>query len=61
MMKKVFQKSKANDVFYFPNWVSVENINPVTAKNHTFFDKSKYNLLYSGNIGEKQDLSLIHI
>jgi colanic acid biosynthesis glycosyl transferase WcaI len=55
MMQKVFQKSKANDVFYFPNWVSVENINPVTAKSHTFFDKSKYNLLYSGNIGEKQD------
>lgn len=55
MIKKTLEKSKLKDVFYFPNWVSIKNINPDTSKQHSYFDKSKFNILYSGNIGEKQD------
>jgi colanic acid biosynthesis glycosyl transferase WcaI len=55
MMSKVYEKSNSKDVFFFPNWVSVENINPENSKRHAYFNPSKYNLLYSGNIGEKQD------
>ena len=55
MMKKVREKSNQKDVFFFPNWVSIDNINPEKSKKHTYFNPLKYNLLYSGNIGEKQD------
>lgn len=55
MVKKVNEKSNSKDVYYFPNWVSLENINPHQSVDHSYFDKNKFNLLYSGNIGEKQD------
>lgn len=55
MLNKVHEKSNSKDVFLFPNWISVTNINPETSKKHHFFNALKYNLLYSGNIGEKQD------
>ena len=55
MLNKVHEKSDSKDVFLFPNWISVTNINPETSKKHRFFNPLKYNLLYSGNIGEKQD------
>lgn len=55
MIRKVYEKSNVKEVFYFPNWVSIDNINPSSAQPHPYFDSDKYNLLYSGNIGEKQD------
>lgn len=55
MIRKVYEKSNPKEVFYFPNWVSIENINPDNSEPHPYFDETKYNLLYSGNIGEKQD------
>lgn len=49
-------KLKTNkDFVYFPNWVSSTNINPVIYNPHSFFNPNKFSLLYSGNIGEKQD------
>jgi colanic acid biosynthesis glycosyl transferase WcaI len=55
MMNKIKQKSIETDSFYFPNWVSSEKINPETSSKHSFLNPDKFNLLYSGNIGEKQD------
>ncbi|WP_264560047.1 WcaI family glycosyltransferase [Flavobacterium sp. N2270] len=55
MMGKVYEKSNPKNTFFFPNWVSINNINPETSKKHNYFNPLKYNLLYSGNIGEKQD------
>ena len=55
MMEKAIEKTKFNSVFYFPNWVSVNNINPFIAKQHNYINPDKFTLLYSGNVGEKQD------
>lgn len=55
MIQKIYEKSNPKEVFYFPNWVSIDNINPNTSQHHPYFNSNKYNLLYSGNIGEKQD------
>lgn len=55
MLKKVKLKSIHNFPFYFPNWVSSEKINPKTSNKHRFINSEKFTLLYSGNIGEKQN------
>jgi len=55
MMIKLAQKSKVNPI-YFPNWIDYSMINPETAQeNKTFSSPTTFNILYSGNIGEKQD------
>lgn len=55
MLKKIQQKTNNKDVYYFPNWVSSEKINPTLAKKHRFFNEKVFSMLYSGNIGQKQD------
>lgn len=55
MMKKIEEKSKVDNLYYFPNWVSSNNINPDNYRLHKYISKEKFTLLYSGNIGEKQD------
>lgn len=55
MMEKAIKKTKFKSVFYFPNWVSVNNINPTIAEQHNYINPNKFTLLYSGNVGEKQD------
>ncbi len=55
MMDTVFEKTNIKDVYYFPNWVSANTINPLKATQHNFINPNKFTLLYSGNIGEKQD------
>lgn len=55
MMEKALKKTKFKSVFYFPNWVSANNINPSIARHHNYINPNKFTLLYSGNIGEKQD------
>lgn len=55
MLQKIAEKSSQTDPFFFPNWVSSKNIDPEISKDHRIINKGKFNLLYSGNIGEKQD------
>ncbi len=55
MLQKIKEKSKHQEPYYFPNWVSTDKINPENFKPHSFIDPNKFTLLYSGNIGEKQD------
>ncbi len=55
MLKKVGEKSQITHPYFFPNWVSADKINPDLTKPHRYIDKNKFTLLYSGNIGEKQD------
>jgi colanic acid biosynthesis glycosyl transferase WcaI len=38
-----------------PNWVDLEFINPSEYTTHSFLGSKKFKILYSGNIGEKQD------
>jgi len=59
MMKKL--KSKINDkpqTYLLPNWVNADDIRPDTAKIHPYLSSGKFKILYSGNIGQKQDWDL---
>lgn len=56
MIKKLDQKVRENSRKYLlPNWVDIEEINPTTAKPHPYLKSKKFKILYSGNIGEKQN------
>lgn len=55
MLQKIKEKSNHQEPYYFPNWVSSEKINPEKFSPHPFIDTKKFTMLYSGNIGEKQD------
>jgi len=39
----------------FPNWIDTEFINPEKYKPHPYLQTGKFNILYAGNMGEKQD------
>ena len=41
--------------YFFPNWVDENFINPETAVQHELMNSDKFKVLYSGNIGAKQD------
>lgn len=54
MLNKMKEKTK-NDGFLFPNWIDYSKINPEIAKHHPIINNNFFNILYSGNIGAKQD------
>ena len=54
MLKRAKEKT-STEVYYFPNWVDTNFINPERAKKHPYLTSNKLKILYSGNIGAKQD------
>ncbi len=54
MMEKLHSKTNT-PAFYFPNWVNPLKINPEKSNKHAFLRSSKFKIVYSGNIGAKQD------
>ncbi len=59
MLKKLQTKvDKHVPTHLLPNWVDVSNINPNSFKKHPYLTSNKFKILYSGNIGEKQDWDL---
>ena len=54
MMEKAIGKTKFKSIYYFPNWVSVNTINPDIAKQHIYINPDKFTLLYSGNVVKKR-------
>jgi len=54
MIAKLETKTKT-DNYLFPNWVDPEDINPETSTVHDLMKSPKFKVLYSGNIGAKQD------
>ena len=49
-------ESKTDTPYYFfPNWVDENFINPETTVEHKLMNSTKFKILYSGNIGAKQD------
>ena len=48
-------KNKINNKKLLPNWVDANFIKPDDYKEHKYLKSSKFKILYSGNIGEKQD------
>lgn len=57
MCQKITDKTGRTDTYYLPNWIDANDINPSTAKKHEFITahSDKFTVLYSGNIGAKQD------
>lgn len=56
MILKLDNKLKAKkEKRLLPNWVDVDFIEPDDYKIHKHLSSSKFKILYSGNIGEKQD------
>lgn len=54
MLSKLETKTKSEN-FFLPNWIDEEKINPETAVQHKYLKSQKRKILYSGNIGDKQD------
>lgn len=54
MLSKLETKTTSEN-FFLPNWIDEEKINPETAIQHKYLKSDKKKILYSGNIGDKQD------
>ncbi|RMB57958.1 colanic acid biosynthesis glycosyltransferase WcaI [Dokdonia sinensis] len=54
MLKKLEKKTKSR-TYFLPNWIDGKGVNPAFAKAHPHLNSSKFKILYSGNIGDKQD------
>lgn len=54
MLNRLGEKSNCSQ-FYLPNWIDAKGINPETFKPHRLLSSPKIKILYSGNIGDKQD------
>jgi len=57
MLKKLESKSKTK-TYFLPNWIDDNFVGSIPERKHSYLDPSKFNILYSGNIGEKQDWEL---
>lgn len=57
MCQKIIDKTQRTDSYYLPNWIDENDVNPAIAKQHAFIKNhsDKFIVLYSGNIGKKQD------
>ena len=54
MIKKLDKKSNSKQ-FYMPNWIDEKMIDPNKSNTHRYLMSDKIKILYSGNIGDKQD------
>lgn len=57
MCQMVTDKTGRQDPYYLPNWIDPNDINPQMVEKHPYVANhaGKFTVLYSGNIGEKQD------
>ncbi len=49
------QSKTAQPTYYLPNWIDENQVNPETSTQHKYLKSNKFKLLYSGNVGDKQD------
>ncbi len=54
MLEKLETKTSTPN-YFFPNWVDENFIDPKKATRHELMSSEKFKVLYSGNIGAKQD------
>lgn len=54
MMDKLRDKTTTQP-YYLPNWIDKDMVNPENATAHPYLSSNKFKLLYSGNVGDKQD------
>ena len=57
MLKKLQDKTKIEG-YFLPNWIDADFVNPEKTSQHPLLNKEKFNILYSGNIGDKQNWDL---
>jgi colanic acid biosynthesis glycosyl transferase WcaI len=55
LMVKKLQLKTNTPSFYLPNWIEPKRFEDIKPNRHRFFSEGKFQLLYSGNIGDKQD------
>ncbi len=54
MIEKLKKKTTA-PTYFLPNWIDEKQMDPAFAKAHPYLTSQKFKILYSGNIGDKQD------
>lgn len=57
MLKKLKTKVKNTNTYYLTNWLDTSKFRIKTGKKHPYLNSEKFKILYSGNIGAKQDWS----
>ena len=57
MLKRLEEKTDVKG-YYFTNWLDLDRFNVKFSSKHPFMKPGKFNILYSGNIGNKQDWEL---
>lgn len=57
MLAKLKGKTNSN-TYYLPNWIDAQGSDPAMTEVHPYFSKDKFSILYSGNVGDKQDWDL---
>lgn len=55
MVERIKQKAPKTNPVFFPDWVDVDFIDPNKYSQHPFISRDKFTILYSGNIGQKQN------
>ncbi|WP_318311077.1 WcaI family glycosyltransferase [Flagellimonas crocea] len=59
MLEKLKSKvGVSTEIKYLPNWVEVEKEKTKVVRKHPYLSSDKFKILYSGNIGDKQDWKL---
>lgn len=54
MIKKLKSKTQA-PTYYLPNWIDPKKFKTTSKEQHSYLQSHKFKLLYSGNVGDKQD------
>nr|WP_321221275.1 WcaI family glycosyltransferase [uncultured Psychroserpens sp.] len=55
MLKKLNSKVKNKKTYYLTNWLDTSKFRVKTKQTHPYLNSEKFKILYSGNIGAKQD------
>lgn len=55
MLKKLKSKTKNANTYYLTNWLDTSKFRVKTQQKHAYLKSEKFKILYSGNIGAKQD------
>jgi colanic acid biosynthesis glycosyl transferase WcaI len=55
MVDRIKHKAPKTNPIFFPDWVDVDFIDPAKYKPHPYIPTDKFTVLYSGNIGQKQN------
>ncbi len=55
MVERIKLKAPETNPLFFPDWVDVDFINPKKYAQHPYISEDKFTILYSGNIGQKQN------